>query len=59
MKFDVWLESGVSVRVPEGTDANTEAGLSVIREAAAESLRRMLERGQYDLVVEPFEADLD
>jgi hypothetical protein len=58
-KFDVWMETGVCVTVPRGTDANTDAGLEVIKAAAVAKFREMLDNPEagIDLMVEPFGAD--
>lgn len=60
-RFDVWMDTGVCVKVPRGTDANTDAGLEVIKAAAVAKFREMLDNPEsgIDLVVEPFDADAD
>lgn len=59
-KFDVWMETGVCVTVPRGTDATTDAGLEVIKAAAVAKFREMLDAGSgFDLVVEPFGVEQD
>ena len=58
-KFDVWMETGVCVTVPRGTDANTDAGLEVIKAAAVAKFREMLDNTEAGIafMVEPFGAD--
>lgn len=58
-KFDVWMETGVCVTVPRGTDASTDAGLEAIKAAAVQKFREMLDDPQsnIDLLVEPFDAE--
>jgi hypothetical protein len=60
-KFDVWMETGVCVTVPRGTDASTDAGLEVIKAAAVEKFRAMLDSRDagIDFFVEPFNSDED
>lgn len=60
-KFDVWMETGVCVTVPRGTDASTDAGLEVIKAAAVAKFRAMLDNPAacIDFVVEPFDAEQD
>ena len=60
-KFDVWMETGVCVTVPRGTDADTDAGLEAIKAAAVAKFREMLDRPEagIDLLVEPFDMEQD
>lgn len=60
-KFDVWMETGVCVTVPRGTDASTDAGLEVIKAAAVAKFREMLDNTEagIDFLVEPFGVEQD
>lgn len=42
MIVNVWLDSGVSVEVPNDTDLETETGYLVVKEAARIKLLEML-----------------
>lgn len=55
-KFDVWMETGVCVSVPDGTDDRTDQGLAAIKAAAVAKFREMLDTPEagVDLLVEPF-----
>ena len=54
VKFDVW-PSGVTVRVPAGTDPDTVEGHAAIKAAAQKVLRERLDAGEFDIEVEPFD----
>ena len=56
-KFDVWMDSGVCVAVRRGTDHNTPEGVEIIKAAAIAKFRTMLDSGEIDVTIEPFDAD--
>jgi len=60
-RFDVWMETGVCVKVPSGTDPDSDAGREVIKAAAVAKFREMLDNPEsgIDLMVEPFDAEMD
>jgi hypothetical protein len=52
--FDVWLDSGVSVELPDETDPDADEGIEAIKAAAAEKFRMMLESDaiNFDVTIE-------
>jgi len=56
-KFDVWMDSGVCVSVPRGTDHNSPEGVEIIKAAALAQLRDMIDAGQIDVTIEQFYCD--
>lgn len=57
IQFDVWMNTGVCVRVPAGTDPDTDAGIEAIKAAAVEQFRRNIDEGSFDVEIEPFGDD--
>jgi hypothetical protein len=60
IKFDVWMDTGVTVAVPAGTEPNTPEGLEVIKAAAVEKFRLLMDGtngDSFDVQVEPFGDD--
>ena len=53
MKLDVFLDSGVSVEVPDGTDPDTEEGLVTVKHAAVEAFTELLtDTNMFDIQIE-------
>lgn len=56
MKFDVFLDTGVSVTVPDGTDPDSDEGYVVIKQAARAEFLRILSEG-FDVDYEQEDSD--
>ncbi len=50
MKVDVYLDSGVTVEVPDGTDTESNEGYQVVVNAARQKLIEMLKEDYFDIV---------
>jgi hypothetical protein len=49
MTIDVFIDTGVCVRVPSGTDAESPEGCEAIKVAAREQFIAMISGGSFDI----------
>jgi hypothetical protein len=54
MKVDVFLESGVCVEVPDGTDLDSDEGYLIVKAAAATKFLEMLHGDGFDVQAEEY-----
>lgn len=65
MKVDIFLDTGVSIDIPDGTDIDSDEGLKIVKEAAIPRLVKLLREESFELLVEtegagePEEGDYD
>jgi hypothetical protein len=50
---DVYLETGVCVSVPKGTDLESDRGRLVVKQLAKQKLMALIEEGDFDIRIEP------
>lgn len=48
---DVYLDTGVSVSVPDSTDVSTEEGLRLVKDRAKEQFARVLNEGGFSIQI--------
>jgi hypothetical protein len=53
--IDVYLDSGVSVQVPDDTDIDTDEGYLVAKRASKEKFRAMLTGDGFDVALEVYD----
>ena len=54
MKFDVFLNSGVMVTVPDGTNPDTNEGYELIKKEAKHKLLDLLNYNAFDVEIEEY-----
>lgn len=54
MKVDVYLDSGVCVEVPDGTDLNNSEGWLIVKAAAKVKLLALLSGDGFDIDAEEY-----
>lgn len=52
--YDVFLDSGISVDLPDDTDPESAAGYEALKAAAAARFTAMLEEDSFDITYEEF-----
>jgi len=52
MKVDVYIDSGVCVEVPAGTDLDSDEGYLVIMEAARPKILRAIQEDSFDIEID-------
>ncbi len=52
--YDVYLQTGVTVTVPDDTDPDSDAGVARIKAAARSLLIDQLVAGEFDIDCEPY-----
>lgn len=52
--WDVFIDTGVTVKLPASIDPNTEDGLAAIKEAAKAEIIKAIEFGSFDIRCEEY-----
>jgi hypothetical protein len=59
-KFDVWMDTGVCVTIPNDVDPTTSEGMMAIRSAAVEAFQKLVDSGDWiDYTIEKFAENAD
>jgi hypothetical protein len=58
MGMDVFLDTGVAVRLPPGVDPDTDEGYEVLKELAKQQFLELLRSGTFDLLAERNDLDV-
>lgn len=57
--YDVYIDSGITVRIPTGTDPDTPEGYNVLKDLATKKFVEILVRNQVDFTYEYLDAKDD
>jgi hypothetical protein len=55
--YDVYIDSGINLKVPSTTDPDTPEGYAVLKDLATKKFIDMLVKNQIDFTHEPFDED--
>jgi len=57
ISYDVYIDSGINLKLPSGTDPDTPEGYEVLKDLATKKFIDMLLKMQIDFTHEPLDGD--